>query len=1465
MALPLVLSLVAMFPGVQSRIVAGVTERLSRELNTEVSVGRVHAMPLRGIRIDDLLIRDHQQDTLLFAPRVRSGVDFFSPFKKHIYLGEIYLEKPVIHLSQTEKEEMNFTSVLDSIMALKPDTVKWDFSLRGVNFNDGNLRVSHPMLENSMFRSDTLRFSHLDLDLVRTSSVGDSLNFRLNHLALSDQSGLTIESGVASGKIRPNKISITDLALKTGSSRINIDTAEFSAGEDSEAVDSRFRAKMERLLVSFEELGLLLKDVPDIDEPFILSGEVYGSMNNLKGRDVIASAGEDSRMEVSFDLTDLTDLQETFIFMDVKELQTTAPDMDKFISGLTGKTTSLSSGLKKLGIIEYSGNLTGFLNDLVAYGRFETGLGRVNTDLSMRLDPGNVFSFSGMLNTEGFSAGALLGVEENMGGVTMNMEVNGERKSSTDYSAYLDGRIDSLEWNNYTYRDAEINGLFKHQHFDGSVSLSDPNGDFRFDGEIDGSGKLPRFRFQAHLENVMPDRLNILPQFKNGVATLSMETDFIGDNLDNLAGEISVYEGLLYTPETSVEIDTMKLKAFEEEGVRRITLSSDFVEGELAGEYNFGRFRHSFMDMVSHFLPSVAGREPREDLPLNRFDFGFTFKGFDRIAGLIIPGLQMASDGRLEGNVDSEDHILNIEAAFDYINYQETKAEDVEFHANTRKGDDLEVVTRAGRINRDHLVSFYNFSVHHNAGRDTLDMEVFWNNWDEVTNSGAIYTSTAFRRDKDDEFFFDTDVEPSTIILEDSTWTISEAEAMFSPKAFSIKDLEVAHNDQKLALNGFLHRESMDGMRLDMDNIDLSQFFGKQSDANHHFGGIADGSIELKDFYRDPLWSANFSVDDFCFDEDTLGFFTLGSQWDKEQDALEVNTSVRKGDKTPLQGTGYLRPGENSINMDLDLDGFSISFLETFIGNVLQDLDANASGNLSLAGKLDKPFLIGEVNIDRGKFDVDLLRTSYEVRDSVLFFPNEIRFKDLTVTDRHGEEGEFSGSIYHQGFRGMIYNLALDVNNMLVLDTRAEDSPYYYGTVYGRGNMHVSGNSDNLELDITGETLGNTRFFIPMGDTEEAVQSNFIRFLSDRNNSVSDVPVEEEDREYQVDMSGTELNMEIDVTPQARIQIIFDSTIGDLLSAVGEGNIQIQIDRQGNVNFFGDYVIDEGEYLFSLQNLVNKKFAINQGGTVTWQGNPDDARIDLTAVYKLKASLSDLVGPMADASTSSDENDTQRRIPIHCNLMLEGPLEEPGVKFGIEAPTLSESRESYMLDFISSEDEMNRQVLSLLVLNRFYTPDYRRMESDPGMQTNNAALVTTTEMLSNQLSRWLSTISSDVDVGVSYRPEDNISSEEVEVALSTQMFNNRVTINGNVGYGKYQTNTSKMVGDFDMDVMLNRSGTIRAKAYTHSNDDVIYETSPTTQGIGVTFKEEFNNFKDVLRKYWNVITGKSSEESSPNN
>ena len=349
------------------------------------------------------------------------------------------------------------------------------------------------------------------------------------------------------------------------------------------------------------------------------------------------------------------------------------------------------------------------------------------------------------------------------------------------------------------------------------------------------------------------------------------------------------------------------------------------------------------------------------------------------------------------------------------------------------------------------------------------------------------------------------------------------------------------------------------------------------------------------------------------------------------------------------------------------------------------------------------------------------------------------------------------------------------------------------------------------------------------------------------------------DHSVQVDVSGMDITMDFEVTPDAKLQLIFDSSVGDVLKGTGNGDLRMKIDKVGNVFFYGEYTIEEGDYLFTLQNVINKRFEINSGSNIRWDGSPYNALIEMEAIYKLKASMYDLVAQTLDAGSSSEY---QKRVPIDLKMLLSDRLLKPAIKFEIKTPSLNNSNQIIIDEYITSEEELNRQVLSLLVLNKFYAPEFSRTNASTAKSGSNMALVTTTEMLSNQLSNWLSQISNDVDIGISYRPGDEITSDEIEVALSTQLFNNRVTLNSNVGYGDYQTEeVSKIIGDFDVEVKLNKKGTIRAKAYTRSNNDVFsYDTSPTTQGVGVSFHEEFNTIGELLHKYWGKLTGKNKKE-----
>ncbi|MDR1757154.1 MAG: translocation/assembly module TamB, partial [Culturomica sp.] len=261
--------------------------------------------------------------------------------------------------------------------------------------------------------------------------------------------------------------------------------------------------------------------------------------------------------------------------------------------------------------------------------------------------------------------------------------------------------------------------------------------------------------------------------------------------------------------------------------------------------------------------------------------------------------------------------------------------------------------------------------------------------------------------------------------------------------------------------------------------------------------------------------------------------------------------------------------------------------------------------------------------------------------------------------------------------------------------------------------------------------------------------------------------------------------------------------------------------------------------------------------------SPYDASIDINAVYNLKTSLYELL-----SSTHSVDRST--KVPVECILNLSDNFRNPLVKFDINFPTLESQTKSYIQGLFSSQDEINKQMFSLLILNKFYTPDYMNtIDLEERGSSYQAGMNTASELLSNQLSRWLSQISQNFDVGFSYRPGDNITADEVELALSTQLLNDRITLsaNGNMDVGGNRNTTagstnSNIAGDFDLEAKLNRQGTLKVKAYSHTDEKIIYNSTETIQGVGISYQETFDTFKELAQKYFAVFWRKKQKTNA---
>jgi hypothetical protein len=411
----------------------------------------------------------------------------------------------------------------------------------------------------------------------------------------------------------------------------------------------------------------------------------------------------------------------------------------------------------------------------------------------------------------------------------------------------------------------------------------------------------------------------------------------------------------------------------------------------------------------------------------------------------------------------------------------------------------------------------------------------------------------------------------------------------------------------------------------------------------------------------------------------------------------------------------------------------------------------------------------------------------------------------------------------------------------------------YYGDGFVSGLVNIQGNAKtkNLNIDASVNTEENTIINLPIGSSHETKKSKFITFT----NVIEENPQTYE--RYSTDLSGIDLNFDLEVTPLAEIRLIFDPSLGDMIKASGRGNINMEVGQDGDFSIYGEYTIDEGDYMFSLKNVINKRFQIEQGSQIIWNGKPQDADIDVTAIYNVRTSLDNLLMDTTEFY--------QKRIPVECKIRLTEKLVNPNINFEIALPTADESTRARVQGAIGTEEELNKQFLSLLVLNTFMpAQQYLADQADQFDMGATSMAFTTSELLSNQLSHWLSQISNNWDIGINYQPGDQISRDQVEVALSTQLLNDRLIINGNVGTGGKYAQTSEVVGDFRVDWKLSKNGKLRLKFFNRNSDKLIYEETRYIQGAGLYYREEFNNIDELINNIAKNLSSKNKKENTSN-
>ena len=1418
-------------PWFQTYAAGEAAKYFSSELGTDIRIGKVHVRSFQDAEFEHVYVEDLHGDTLFFIQELFVEGLIWDKEQKLLHINKVALSGLRNRIVQYAGAEKTDLAIL--LARLERDSnKKKKFSLRVKHFEIREHHFSFDDL-NERFTQKGIDFNHLKVHqsvLVgdSLSLVGDSLHTSLDSLVFIDRSGFEVKELSGRVDVTPRLIAADHLKLRLKDSQLY---GKLSMAQESFKDMKQFeelvyiRSELEGSHLHFSDIAFFAPRIALGELGLDVDGSFRGTVNDLKGRDIIIKAGDRTYLKGDIDMVGLPDIQNTFMIVDVEEFNSDRADILSLgipqIEQNPNITVSLP--LDRLGKIGFRGNFTGFINAFTAYGDFTTDLGPLTTDMTFKRDRVSGYSvFDGKLRSSGFQVWKAMRGGNDQGLLACELDLDIQGNDLRDFKAALNGDISRLDVKGRTYSNMEVNGTLEQDVFNGNLVSNDDDLQFEFDGLADFRGEYPQVDFSAFVFHADLQQLGLgnLPEGTSLSVRISAEGLLAPDSLN---GTIDMRDILYCEGEKEYNFGNALLTSKKEDGEPLIELKSTVADVRLAGNAIFREIPLVAQQALFSVFPSL---DDGRIVSFRNQDISalIKFKETDAILRLFIPDLKIANESQLQFELDSKSLYLDAQFHSQAISYKQTTLSNVDCSISKT----LDVIAFYGHADgsaRNDTTFISDVEIRGKAYQDDIDLDIGWAGSSGKSNGNMAVLASIESAKKGTLKFL-----PSEMFFGRGVWEIRDTSLVYvDSTTFRFDEFNIWNADQLVRMNGVLSKDSTDQLEFEMERVaieNLSLFVKGPA-----WSGTLNGKGTIKDVYGQAILYTSAQIDSLVIGSDLIGDLDLQGDWNDRRKRIDMAGTVMREEIRSIDFSGWYRPEDNNaISLKLDANKFELGFINAYIPAGLSDIEGQLSGNIYVDGSLNDPLLNGQAQLAEAKIKVDVLNVTYQFNTLVDIYPDMFRADQFLVHDGNGNSGRANVSLIHKALKDFNYDVFVEVDSMMCLNTTAAQNEPFYGRVFGTGNISVSGYGKFIDVEVDARTEKGTHIIFPLGDGEEITSFDFIEFVHADSSVVTSSNVTE--------VLGVTMNMDVKVTPDAFVELIFDPTVGDIMSGRGVGDLSIELLPSGELSMYGGVDVLEGDYLFTLRNLINKRFTVDQGGRVSWYGDPYNAKLDLNAVYKLRAPLHDILFDPDDAF--------KRRIPVEVVMNLEQQILDPDISFEVRLPSVDENIRTQVSSILSTEQELNRQVFSLMVLNKFSAPASGAFESQVFAGT------TGSELLSNQVSNWLSGISDDLDLGVNYRPGDAVTQRELELAVSTQLFSERLLLNTNVGlqYGdRSGAQTNSLIGDFQLEYLLTDDGKLRLEVFSQSNDKNLnqIDQANTTQGAGIGFREDFNSWSQLWR------------------
>jgi len=1427
------------FKSVQTYFAQKAASYLSKELNTTVSIKSLYIKPFKSIVLENLLVLDQQKDTLLSTPKFLVDINKLSLEKRIIDISTVQINNGNFFLKNYKDKTSNLDFIINYFDSGKPTVKKPKKKPYAINF--GRIILNQIGFKYKNYKAkDTAQGKNINfdnVDLKNLSGIFEGLDTKnhlvktnIKNLTFREKSGFYLKNLTAETTIDTNAIELKNLLLVTNQSRLtNYYQMRFDSFKDFNHYVDRVRMKaiFKESHISSRDIAFFTSELDHMNLDIDVDGQITGLVNNLKAKKLSIKSGKATHIKGDFIIKGLPKWKETFMDLNIEMAGTNKADLDEVVAGITGKKTKVIPAIiNKFGNINFNGNFTGFQNDFIAYGEFKTKLGRIVSDVNMKIDKNDVPSYTGNVKTYDFNVGNLLD-EKILGRVSSSLYVKGRGTEFKKLSENLNGDITYIDFNNYRYRNVKVDGTLNKKYFDGKLSINDKNVKLVFDGGVNLNPKLPVFNFNATITKA---KLRALHLLKDSLTVdAKFNTNFSGTNLNNIEGKLLIQEVKFQNPKGTYHVDSVQLLANGTGVNRNLTIKSDVLDASIRGEYDLNSIVPYYKAIAKTYVPSFKADILKHKNQI--FQFNLKVKKFEPLAQLLSPGLELEEGATVIGDFDSRNNTATLNGFVKKLKYKGIVVNNIILDENTTP-EQLQLILTSDRVQLNDSLFIKDVNISNILRNDSLAFNIKMSNSDEA-NQLDLNGLVEFTKNEDTTARLS--ILPSILKINTEEWRIQEkVRIVLNDGKTQISNFDLTNGQQQITVNGWVSEDPKDLLKVGFKDFSLKTLNPFTKGFGIKLNGNMNGNTNLYGILKAPRLNDDIKIDSLSFNDIYIGTLTDTSSFDNEKKKINIFTKIMADDSETFKLTGNLDLKEKEIDLRVKMDESKLTILEPFVKQLVSNLKGNISSDLTIKGKLDKPRIDGTLSLDKGQLMVNYLKTTYVITDKVNVENSIINLEDFKLNDMEGHEAIANGIVNLNNINTPTLNVTVNARSLMALNTTVKDNSVYYGRAYGTGVFKFTGPTNKMKIDIKAKTEKGTIFNLPLNSSETISDKDFINFVSKDSTKVI---------KKATSFDGLTLTFKLSVDPNSIANIY--TTLGKL-SGKGNAELNLNINSFGDFEMSGDYIIETGSFDFTAQEVINKKFEIRQGGTIRWTGNPTAAQINLKAVYALRASLNELF----KAANRDASDNSNLRTNTEVEMGLTGLLLRPDIKLDINFPSQPAIKEE-LQTYFNDQNNLNLQAFSLIIRRSFASGNGGE---SIGNQLGSTVSSTATELVFNQFNNVLSSLNLNfVDLNVRSLSEAN---------ASFKFFNDRLIINAGIVDRRSSLNDFTVI-DFSKNnvgsevealFLIKKDGNLVGKlANKPPTQQSIFLNSgisatANVTSLGLVYTQQFDTFKEFIQK-----------------